>query len=204
MAAKQEQDEPDIRIRIGFFRHHKTERLRRAHGWDGVVCLQVLWCWARTNRHKGGLSGMTDEDIEIAAGWTGSPVGAFAAALAEIGWLDGEAGDRRLHNWKEHQAYAFNADKRKAIAKMGATARHAKGYDASKQRAGSKQPASNQPAEPLPPASTIPSPSPAPALSSRSREADAPVAPTAPVAPPVRKSAIVAPLMTFPPPRAMP
>lgn len=37
-----------------------------------------------------------------------------------------------------------------------------------------------------------------------SQKADAPVAPTAPVAPPVRKSAIVAPLMTFPPPRAMP
>lgn len=160
MAAKQSHDEPDIRICVGFFRHHKTQRLRRALGWDGVIALVMLWCWARTNRHKGSLAGMTDEDVEIAAEWTGAP-GSLVSSLVASGWLDGESGEHRLHDWKEHQAYAFNADKRKAVARMGASARHGKTYKRCSKHAGSKQVASNQHAGGMLSASTLPAPSPA-------------------------------------------
>jgi len=157
VSAKQERDEPDIRICVGFFRHHKTERLRRALGWEGVVALITLWCWARTNRHKGGLDGMSDEDIEIAADWTGA-IGALVGALSKIRWMDGPEGNRSLHDWEEHQSYAFNADKRKAIARIGATALHKK-TSARRMLA-----ARSEHAEPLLPACPLP------ALSSRKEE----------------------------------
>ncbi len=50
MSAKQERDEPDIRICVGFFRHHKTDRLRRALGWEGVVAWPAQ---AATKRRSG-------------------------------------------------------------------------------------------------------------------------------------------------------
>ena len=158
MAARQKTLDLDIRIKVGFFKHHKTQKLRRAVGADGVLALLELMCWARSNRHKGKLDEMTDEDIEIAAGWMGTP-GALASALVVTEWLDGETGAREIHEWKEHQSYSFHADKRVAIAKKGAKARHNKTYGDSKQHAGSKQAASNQHA-PSQPSYSLSSPAP--------------------------------------------
>lgn len=143
MASKQKQDEHDIRIKVGFFKHHKTQKLRRSIGAEGVLALLELMCWTRVNRHRGSLDGMSDEDVEIAGNWTGTG-GAFVAALIETGWLDGETFSRKVHDWKEHQAYSFYADKRVAIAKMGAKARHSRTYAVSNQHAGSKQGASRK------------------------------------------------------------
>ena len=46
----------------------------------------------------GNLDGVTDLDLESTAGWHGVK-GRLTAGLVRVGWLDGEAGQRVLHNW---------------------------------------------------------------------------------------------------------
>lgn len=62
----------DIRIDVEFFSHPKTVKLERRLGLEAVKALMVLWSWAARNRPDGDLSGLENEDIEIAAGWTGT------------------------------------------------------------------------------------------------------------------------------------
>jgi hypothetical protein len=63
-----------------------------------LVC---LFLWVAENRADGNLGGMTAEDIEIAAGWTGEP-GEFTHALIDVGFLDGADGAYVVHDWLEH------------------------------------------------------------------------------------------------------
>ena len=46
----------------------------------------------------GNLAGVPDLDIERTCGWHGVK-GRLTAGLAAEGWLDGDAGQRRVHNW---------------------------------------------------------------------------------------------------------
>jgi hypothetical protein len=127
------QDEPDVRLKVGFFNHPKTLRVERDLGSDGVLCLIRLLMFARVNRHKdGSFSGLTDEDIEAAAGWHRCERyanGMLVACLSHAGFLDGEIGERKIHEWKDHQAFAANFHKRSKAGKANATARWDKTYD---------------------------------------------------------------------------
>ena len=62
----------DIRIDGEFLDHPKTQKLIRRLGLEGLFSLQALWIWCAKNRPDGDLSGMDDEDIAIAARWTGN------------------------------------------------------------------------------------------------------------------------------------
>lgn len=119
----------DIRLSIGFFDHPKTIKLQKRCGIEAVLCLQRLWLWAASNRPSGVLFGVDEEDIEIAAKWTGED-GKFIRTLEELHWIDWshdpacEAdGCWVLHGWEEHQAYACKSEERREKAKKAINAR---------------------------------------------------------------------------------
>lgn len=102
----------DARISTGLPTHPKTKKLLRRLGPAGPWALVCLFLWARDNRADGDLSGMTDEDIELAADWSGDE-GAFVAALVSVGFVDGDECARSIHDWSEHQPWSAGADDRK-------------------------------------------------------------------------------------------
>lgn len=113
----------DARISTGLPGHPKAKKLMRrlgqAAGWN-LVCL-ILWTAA--NRSDGDLSGMSNEDIELAAEWEGEE-GRFVETLASVRFLDGEEGDYALHDWHEHNPWAAGAEARSAKARWNAAKRH--------------------------------------------------------------------------------
>ncbi|RLA93087.1 MAG: hypothetical protein DRG83_21535, partial [Deltaproteobacteria bacterium] len=114
----------DIRIAVSFFDHPKTVKLKRTLGWEGIICLQRLWCFAAQYKPSGLLDNMDEADIEIAARWEGKE-GEFIAALIKLRWLDynDEDSTYSLHDWAEHNPYCFHAEERSRIAKKAAEAR---------------------------------------------------------------------------------
>lgn len=88
----------DARISAGLPGHPKTKKLIRRLDAGAAWKLVCLFLWAADNRSDGDLSGMTDEDIELAIDWDGEE-GAFVRVLAEVRFLDGEEGQRRIHDW---------------------------------------------------------------------------------------------------------
>lgn len=90
----------DIRVAIGLPRHVKTRRLIQALGYEGFYRLVVLWTYAAENHPDGVFP--SEEDIEIAAEWSGEP-GRLRTALVSFGWLEPDA--RTLHDWIEEQPY---------------------------------------------------------------------------------------------------
>jgi hypothetical protein len=83
------------------------------------VCLIL---WARGNRPDGDLAGMSAEDIELAADWTGE-IDALVRELASVGFLDGDDGGYRLHDWAEHQPWSAGSEARSDRAKWSALCR---------------------------------------------------------------------------------
>lgn len=112
----------DIRISSSFPAHPKTKKLKRRLGGNGCWALTCLWTWAGGNRHDGDLSGLTDEDIELAADWDGEE-GALVNGLIEVGFLDGIQGERKLHDWAEWNPWASAKGARVAKARNAARAR---------------------------------------------------------------------------------
>jgi hypothetical protein len=110
----------DFRIELGFFTHPKTLKLRRRLGDTGIVDLLQLFAFAACNRPDGDLGGMDDESISIAAGQC--EIGAVAV-FYEIGFLEGEEGRRRIHDWNDHNPYAATAQERSEKARQAAYAR---------------------------------------------------------------------------------
>jgi hypothetical protein len=115
----------DIRIAVTWPDHPKTVKLARRLGPEAVICLVRLWCHAAQNKPDGILNGMSVEDIEIAAKWTGE-YESFVKTLVDLKWLTEDAGCYTIHDWEEHNPYAFHAPKRKAKARLAANVRHAK------------------------------------------------------------------------------
>lgn len=112
----------DARISTAFPRHPKTVKLQRRVGATGCWSLVCLFLWVADNRPDGDLSGMSNEDIEIAAGWSGDP-NTFVGALVEVGFLDGQDDVRSIHDWVEHNPWAATRGLRIAKAKKAAAAR---------------------------------------------------------------------------------
>lgn len=110
----------DVRLSTTLRTHPKMTKLhRRLGGPAGPLAIIYLWAFAAAEKPDGDLSGMSDEDIEIAAGWDGAP-GAFVAAAAEVRFLDGGPGEYRLHDWAEHQPWVVGAEDRSESAKWAA------------------------------------------------------------------------------------
>ena len=113
----------DARISVGLPAHPKTKKLIRRLGEGGAWRLLCLFLWVAQSRPDGDLSGMTGEDIELAADWQGED-GAFIKALIEVGFVDGEEGAYSIHDWQEHNPWAAGADARSEKSKWLALCKH--------------------------------------------------------------------------------
>lgn len=108
----------DIRLSVNFFNHHKTKKLRKRLGVDGILCLLTLWLWVTQNRPDGELENMTEEDIEINADWEGEE-GLFCQTLLEYGWLDKTAHGYAVHDWADHNSWQAGAEERSNSSRLG-------------------------------------------------------------------------------------
>lgn len=115
----------DIRLSLGFLDHYKTKRLQAALGADAVLSLIRLWCWTSENRSKGELTAIDDEAIEIISGWQGEST-AFLTHLVKVGFLKKGRHHYRVHDWAEHQGFAYYAKERSQKARRAAEARYQK------------------------------------------------------------------------------
>lgn len=111
----------DIRISLDFWDHHKTIRLKKRLGYEGIEALTRLWFYAAKYRPDGHLTNMNNEDIAIAAHWNGDP-DKFVAALADpkYPWLDKNKGCFCLHNWQKRNGYACFSERRSAKSRYAA------------------------------------------------------------------------------------
>ena len=157
----------DIRLKDSFLDHPKTKKLRSRLGeslddWRPVIALLRLWQFAAKHHPRGDLSSMEIDDIELAADWHGQSE-IFVQTLVEIGFIDEKNSKRLLHDWKEHNPYAYRAPERKARAKRAAAKRwkDAKGNAKSMQPALLNDAKSNAPL-PAPDPSPAPDPDPVP------------------------------------------
>jgi len=114
----------DIRLMTSFPRHPKIRRLKMRLGAEAVLSLITLWLFARENRPDGKLTGMNEEDIELAAEWSGKP-GALVEALADPDrpLLDLVDGVYVIHDWEENNPWAAGARERSEHARRAAKAR---------------------------------------------------------------------------------
>jgi hypothetical protein len=161
---------PDLRLHTGWPYHPKTRALEGRLGERGPLCLLKLWCYAADNKPSGDLSGMTDDEIEMYAGWHGDR-GGFVAALRSIRWLDGSV----LHDWQIEQPWAANRTERiesaRGAGRRSAEVRRAKygtaqppngSFDNPERLPNDPFEKPERPLERLPNASRTPSPSPSP------------------------------------------
>lgn len=112
----------DFRLSVGFINHPKTVKLRRRIGSDGVLSLIQLFGFTAQNKPDGRLSGMSDEDIGIAAAWAGEPA-VFLSALLECGFIDDGDGVLVVHDWAQHNGWAANAQARSEQSRIAAEQR---------------------------------------------------------------------------------
>lgn len=111
----------DFRVKTSFFTHPKARRLKRRHGDTAIVCLMRLWAFATEHRCKGVLYDMTKDDLVDVSEWHGD--GEFVDSLVEFGFLDRGPEWYELHDWKEHNHWAYQADKRQEKAREAAKIR---------------------------------------------------------------------------------
>lgn len=109
----------DARLSTALPSHPKTKKLARRLGPAGPLCCIYLFLWAAANRSDGDLSGMTDEDIELAVDWTGDD-GEFVRAMSQVGFLDGESHSYVIHDWAEHNPWAAGASDRSEASRWAA------------------------------------------------------------------------------------
>jgi hypothetical protein len=112
----------DVRLATSLRHHRKLKRLRRRAGAEACWALVCLWMYAGIERWDGELAGLSDADLEEEADWEGAP-GALVLALVEVGFLEGEAGSRRLHDWAEHQPFVATRAARIEASRRAANAR---------------------------------------------------------------------------------
>lgn len=168
---KQQMEKIDARINVGFASHPKTKMLLKRNGPEAVLRLLYLILWARANRSDGDLSGMSDEEIELAVDWPGG-TGLLMRALRDHRFIDGPEGESHLHDWADHQPWAVGSDDRRQRAAWSALVRH-HGVDAAarempeyaaklREAQENKRPASGENANSTPPVESSNAPSPSP------------------------------------------
>ena len=118
----------DFRVDVRFFGKRKTRRLYRKLGDTGIRCLFQLWAYVAAHHPKGVLPGWDSADIEDAAGWSGQK-GAFTRTLLYQKWMHKRPSGHQgyiIHEWEEHQPWAFFAKERAEKARKAANAKHEK------------------------------------------------------------------------------
>lgn len=109
----------DARIAVSLPNHPKTKKLIRNLGAGAAWYLVRLFLWAAENRSDGDLSGLSDEDIELAIDW---PEGekSIVAELARVRFLEGDEGHRSIHDWVDHNPWAAGQAQRSEKSRFGA------------------------------------------------------------------------------------
>lgn len=135
----------DVRVQVGYFRHHKTEKLIRKLGVEASYALIQLWTYTGENKSDGILINMDEDDIAIAAGYKGDSA-VFLAALVKVGFVDEiGVGKYAIHDWIDHNPWAAGAATRSEKARAAANARWGNTgqntEDTKPQRTGSNPPA---------------------------------------------------------------
>lgn len=95
-----------IEVRTTLPDHRKLRSAARALHVDRfklIGHLVTLWIWALDNVPSHGvMDGLSDTDLEEAAGWPEEMAGELVPALIEAGFIDDEDGVRYLHDWDEY------------------------------------------------------------------------------------------------------
>jgi hypothetical protein len=112
----------DIRLSVDFPTHPKTKKLKRRLGAEGVLALVALFIYAAQRRPDGNLSGMSNEDIALAADWDGEP-DEFVAALVDVKFIDLVDGAMVIHDYSENQPWVSKSLERSTKAKAAADKR---------------------------------------------------------------------------------
>ena len=112
----------DIRLSTEFWDHPKTVKLERRLELQGPKSLQILWLWSAKNHPDGRLEGEDVEGIEIAAKWPGEE-GKFVETLLALRWLDHDGETYILHDWREHNSWAAEADSRSDKSRLSRMAK---------------------------------------------------------------------------------
>ena len=180
----------DARLSTALPGHPKMKklvhRLHEAGAWGFVR----LILWASENRTSGDLSGLSDEDLELAVDWHG-PAGALMATLEAVGFLDGPENSRVIHDWMRHQPWVAGKEDRSDKSRFAALIKH-RGLEGAIQKMpdfyqcnqhlyqthanGSQYPANGRISAAK---SSAPSPVPSPVPSPNKEGADAPPVPAA-------------------------
>ena len=113
----------DFRIAVGFLRHPKVKRLKRALGDSAVLSHIQLLEFTALQRPEGVLTGMDAEAVADASDWDGN-ADAYVETLLKIGLLDADTdGVLMVHDWLDHNPWAAGATQRSEKAKNAANAR---------------------------------------------------------------------------------
>ncbi len=103
----------DFRVCANFFTHLKTRKLQLRLGDAGTIAHLRLFAYAAEHRPSGELTGMTVEDVEVAAEWRGLP-GSFVEELISLRLLDVSEVNQTLtiHNWRTHNQWVSESSGR--------------------------------------------------------------------------------------------
>jgi len=111
-----------LRIDTTYFNHFKIKKLMKLLGAEGVVAHLALLCYVADAKPRGKLTGMTVEDIAIAAGWDGDAM-LFIHALVSLRLLDKRGKFYGIHDWRDHNNYVFHRPERIQQARKAANSR---------------------------------------------------------------------------------
>lgn len=110
----------DYRVLCSWPLHHKRVKLQRRLGAEGVLALMDLWGFAAESKPTGVFSGMTTEDLAIAAGYQGD-ADKWVGVLVEVGLLVKQRGTYAIHDWAANNPFAAGKPARSAAAKAAAS-----------------------------------------------------------------------------------
>lgn len=113
----------DIRVKVGWFHSRKCKRLQDRLGNDGVIALMQLWCWVATERSRGVLYEMDFQDIAAEAGWPEDNGDMFVNTLLDLKLIDNGEEWLEIHQWEEHQEWAYETEDRSRKASNNANKR---------------------------------------------------------------------------------
>ena len=96
----------DIRLSVDFFSHHKTKKVLRKIGPEGVICLVRLLCYVGKFRPEGRLEWMDVEGISDAVDWSGDAE-ELVSTLCGAGFIEqSDDGVYIIHDWEKHNPWA--------------------------------------------------------------------------------------------------
>jgi hypothetical protein len=109
----------DIRIATSWLTHPKRKKLEKRLGPKACLCFIDLLLETGQNKPSGRLDSWNAEDIAIAAQWDGDS-GVFVSALVDLRLLDHDDNTYVIHDWRDHNPYAFGSEERSEKARKAA------------------------------------------------------------------------------------